>query len=220
MNELQELAPEALALGLRGERAPTVSMLLGGLEPAKAAEVLKHLPPEIRHETAVRLGSAAPPARELLVHVSKAVLERCRKLAEAGPEPTVDDRLMRLADMVRALGTEDRQAIVQRLQATDPATAAKVASQLYRFEDVLRVEDRALQGILSQLDMKALAAALKNASEEISAKILANVSKRARDAVNEEMELSGHVPPARIKEAQEKVINVIRQLDQEGKLTL
>jgi flagellar motor switch protein FliG len=217
---LREVTPEVLAAALHGERPATVALVLACLDIPQASAVLRILPPEVRHDAATRLRQPAPPNRDLVNRILRAVLARCREAAEKPPEPTGDERLTRLADLIRALGRDDRREILARLEATDPDAGFKVRKQLYRFTDVLRVDDRTLQGILGELNIKTLAVALKNASDEIKTKVLNNVSKRARDNVNEEMELLGNVQQSQIEQAQDLLVQILQRLDQEGQLSL
>jgi flagellar motor switch protein FliG len=211
---------DVLAAALREERAGTIALVLGCLQPDQTADLLRRLPPETRQEAVVRLGQVTSVNQELLRQVARAILEKCQSLADKPPEPTVDEKLRMLADVVRGLGREDRMEVLQRLDAVAPESAEKVRKQLYRFGDLLKIDDRTLQGLLTELDVKSVALALKGADEDIKTKVLSNVSSRARETVLEEMDLMGTIAEAKIEEARGLVITIIQRLDAEGKLSL
>jgi flagellar motor switch protein FliG len=216
---LRALSPSELLLGLKDEQPATVAIVLGCLDLKTTAEVLRQLPPDIRHGAALRLARPVSPSREVVAQVSRAVLNKCKQAAEE-PEPSNDEKLMRLADVIRSLGREDRQVILDKLSKNNTAAAETIKKQLYRFSDLLRIDDRGLQGILSQLDMKTLAAAVKNADPAVKEKVLTNVSRRAREAVTEELELSASLPKSQSDEAQDRILEIVRTMDQDGKLNM
>jgi flagellar motor switch protein FliG len=217
---LKECTPEILATALRGERPATVALTLTFLDIPQASAVLKLLPPELRHEAVTRQLQPTPLNQELVNRILRVVLARCRHLAATPTKPSGDELIYRMAELIRSLGKDDRREIVERLERSDPESATKVRKQLYRFTDVLRLDDRTLQTILGELNVKTLAVCLKDATEEIKTKIMNNVSRRARENVAEEMELLGGIQPAQIEEARGQVVDAIRRLDQEGGLSL
>jgi flagellar motor switch protein FliG len=114
----------------------------------------------------------------------------------------------------------DRMELLTALEQEDPQTASGVKEYLYQFEDLLAIEDRSVQKLLAEIDSKNLALALKGAQQEIVDKVLSNLSKRARESLAEEMELSGTVPPRHIQEAQKVVLALFQRLDQAGELVM
>jgi flagellar motor switch protein FliG len=215
---LRNCTPEALAGVLAEERASTVSLVLGYLDVPHASAVLKLLPAEVRHEAVTRQHLPVSLNEELVGRILRLVLARCRETAEKRARPSGEGLIARLCELVRSLEGPDRRVVLERLERTDAPTAEKVRKQLYRFADLVRLDDRALQGILGEVDVKTLALALKGGDEDLKARLLRNVSKRAQQNLTEEMEMLGSVPPNRIEEAQEVFVLVLRRLDEEGKL--
>ena len=91
---------------------------------------------------------------------------------------------------------------------------------LYQFEDLLLIEDRSIQKLLAEIDSKTLGLALKDAPQEISEKVMGNLSKRARESLTEEISFLGLVPSAELQRAQKAVVEVIQRLDQAGELVM
>jgi flagellar motor switch protein FliG len=217
---LVELEVPILAAALRDEKLPTVVLALSSLPLAKATDVLRQLPPEVRREAALRLGRAANLNVELQRTVARAVVVKSRRLASNPESLDVDARVKKLADLLRNLEREDRKQVLETLNQTDPETGAKVSGLLYVFEDILRIESRSLQALLAEIDMKTLALALKDADEAIQTKVTDNLSSRARELLMEEMGLLSKVSPKQVREAQGQIVQVIQRLDQEDKLVM
>jgi flagellar motor switch protein FliG len=220
IHHLRDIPPELLVRVLSDEQIPTVAMVMSVLEPGMATEVMKRFPSAKRPELAVRLTQPGAKNAELTELLAQAVVQKAIKLAAAPPEPTVDDRIRNLATMLRGLKREERLSIVEALNANDPDSCAKVKEQLYLFEDITRIEDKGLQSVLIELDMPTLATALVGSAEDIKAKIFKNMSNRAQGMLNEEIGLLGNVAPAKASLARTKIIGVLRQFEEAGKIVI
>src|SRR5262249_33279099 len=174
----------------------------------------------LRREASVLLSRGATATAEVVQRVAAATLQKCRTMSEAPADPGDQERYKKMADVLRLMDKADRQEILTALEERDQATADAVKEYLYQFEDLLRIEDRSMQKLLSELDSKSLAAALKGAPEAIRDKVFGNLSKRARETLGEEMEFLGSVPPAQVQQAQQAVLEVIKRLDQAGELVM
>jgi flagellar motor switch protein FliG len=217
---LCELDPKVLAAALRDEQVLTTVLALSCLPVARAGEVLKLLPTELRRDAALRLGQAGERHADLVRIVARAVVSKGRGLAGRAEDVGADAMIKKMADVLRNLEREDRKEVLEALLTKDPEAAEKVKKLLYLFEDLLRIENRSLQGLLAEIDMKTLALALRGASEDIKEKVMGNLSARARETMNEEMNLLSAVPPASIRQAQNAVTDVMQRLDKDGKLVM
>jgi len=122
--------------------------------------------------------------------------------------------------MLRALKREERIAIIEALNQADPVACNKVKERLYLFEDILRIEDRALQMVLVELDTPTLAMALSGVVEELKTKVVKNMSSRAQSMLNEEVGLLGNVPASKVQQAQTKIVGILRRFEEEGQLSI
>lgn len=217
---LADFPAERLAQSLLGEPPAAVALILSGLQPSRAGAILKSLPQPMQADAALRLAQPAQRNHALIVQLAKALAEKGRKLADAPPEPSSDERVKIVAGMLRALPRDDRMPIMQRIEETDAELAAKIRESLYLFEDILRVEDRSLQPLLSEIDMKTLALALRNADPNIVGKIINNISTRGREVLNEERELVAGASTSKITEARAMVVALLRQYEETGKITI
>ncbi len=220
VRELRELGAVRIGAALRGERTPVVVATLSCLPTAEAGEVLKRLPPERRREATLRLARGAPGDEALRQAVARAVVRRGRLLGDDPAALEGDAEARKLAELLRSLERDDRKEVLAGLEQSDAATAEKVKGLLYVFEDLLRFEDRSVQALLAELEVKALALALSGADEAVAAKVTKNLSQRARDTLAEEMELLGKPRATQVREARNQVVAVIQRLDGEGKLVL
>jgi flagellar motor switch protein FliG len=211
---------ERLALALGDEHPRTVALVLSQMEPDPAGMVLKRLSPEMRRAVSLQLGKDINVNLDLVGRIVRTVLAKCRSLAETPPPAPSTNRFKRMAEMLRCLDKPERMEILVALEQNDAEAAAEVKEFLYSFDDLVLVEDRSMQKLLAEIDAKSLATALKGAADAIRQKVSSNLSKRARETLNEEMELLGTVPATTIQQAQKAVVDVIQRLDQAGELTM
>jgi flagellar motor switch protein FliG len=220
IQDLRTLGAARVAAVLRNERTPAIVVALNCLSTADASEVLKRIVPERRREATLRLARGAPGSIELQRAVARAVVKRGKALGDDPSALEGDGTARKLAELLRGLEREDRKEVLESLTRDEPALAEKVKAMLYVFEDLLRIEDRSVQALLAELEMKTLAQAMCGAEEEIMTKVMKNLSQRARDTLTEEMGLLGKPRAAQIKDARNQVVAVIQRLDSEGKLAM
>ena len=217
---LNVLPPELLATVLQDEQTHTISLVLNALPSENAGEVLRQLTPEMRRDVSVRLSRLTSTPPELLARIARALVEKARPLAGKRSDSSGDARYERMAGMFRCLEKSERQEVLAALEENEPETAQRIKSLLYQFEDLLRIHDRSMQKLLSEIDAKTLSVALKGATQEISEKVQKNLSKRAREALAEEVEFLGMVPIVQVREAQKTLVDLIQRLDQAGELMM
>ncbi|VTT97896.1 flagellar motor switch protein : Flagellar motor switch protein FliG OS=[Clostridium] bifermentans ATCC 638 GN=fliG PE=4 SV=1: FliG_M: FliG_C [Gemmataceae bacterium] len=220
IDRVRALPPERLAKALDGEQPGTVALVLSCLEPTAAGQVIKRMPEELRGEVALRLTKPGNRNPMLLRQLVSAVVAKAQRLEAAPVEPTQDELITNLANMLRAVPRAERLPIIRKIEAADADLAAKVMEQLYRIDDVLRIPNRQVQMLLGKLDVKTIAVALNNVSPELREKVSSNMSSRARTALTEECELLGKVPASRTREAQAKVMALVKKGEEEGEITL
>lgn len=220
LETLRQLPAEPLAGLLHGEQARTVALIMNTLTADQAGEVLKRLPPPVRREVAVQLGDGVTARPEVLQRIAKALLGKSGAANDKPAETESKTRFKRMAEILRLLEDVERGEILTALEEHDSSVAAAIKAFLYHFEDLLRIDDRSMQKLLSEIDLKTLALALKNAPDSIRDKILRNLSQRAQEMLEEELEFLGAVPAPQVKQAQKQVVEVIQRLDQAGELVM
>lgn len=217
---LHALPPQMLAAVLQGEQAHTIALVLNDLPAETAGEVLRQLTPEMRREVSVRLSRLNGGSPELLARIARALIQRSQALSGKRGDTSADAKYEKMANMLRCLEKAERMEVLAALEENEPETAGRIKEMLYTFEDLLRVHDRSLQKLLAEIDSKTLSVALKGANEAISDKLLTNLSKRAREALKEEMEFVGIVPLPQVRQAQKMIVDAMQRLDQAGELMM
>lgn len=217
---LRQLPAERLFGMLQGEKARTIALVMNTLAADQAGEVLKRLPPPLRREVSVQLGDGVTARREVMELIARALLGKSASTGEKPAEAESKTRFKRMAEILRLLEDTERAEVLAALEEHDPEVASAIKAFLYHFEDLLRIDDRSMQKLLSEVDLKTLALALKNAPDTIKDKILRNLSQRAQEMLNEELEFLGAVPAPQIKQAQKQVVEAIQRLDQAGELVM
>jgi flagellar motor switch protein FliG len=219
IEEIRALPPASLAKALEGEQPGTMAMVLSCLPPAAAGQVLQFLPLDLRADVALRMTRGGARNHMLTEQLVKAVAEKGRRLRELPREPSQEELIGNLADMLRAMPRAERLPVLKRIENANPELAANVAEKLYRMEDLLRIRDRQMQTLLGQLDLKTLALALQGVPPAVVEKVRNNMSSRSREALDSEIDLLGSPPTARVREAQAKVLAAVRKGEEDGEIT-
>lgn len=210
--------PSQLLNFIQNEHPQTIALVMSYLRPEQAAIIISALPPLQQVEVARRIASMDRTSPEVLREVEQ-VLEK--KLSSfvmhdftitGGIEPVVD--ILNRVDR----GTE--RTILEALAEEDPELADQIKSRMFVFEDVVGLDNKSIQRILREVDVKDLGLALKTSSEELKELILKNMSKRAAEMLQEDMQMMGPVRLRDVEEAQQKIVNIIRQLEDSGELVI
>lgn len=220
LDELKTLPAEQIARVLQAEQPAAVAMILACLDSTLAGQVMRSFGPELRAEVTVRLTREAGRNQSLIDKLAAAVVEKAKRLGALPVPPTRDERITQIADMLRGLARPDRGPVLAKLEAADPVMAALIRERLFRMDDLLKVPDRQLQILLTELDVKKIALSLKGVDPAIRTKVSNNMSSRSRAVLEEESELLGSVSATRIKDAQTEVLALMRKYEEEGKIVI
>ncbi|MBV9830525.1 MAG: flagellar motor switch protein FliG [Marmoricola sp.] len=199
--------PQVIALVLAHMTAEKASMVLSGLPPAQQAQVA--------HRIAV-MDRTSPE----IVKSVESTLER--KLSSM-LQPADMSRVGGIDPLVTIINRSDRateRQIVEGLEALDAGLAEELKSRMFMFEDIVEIDDRSMQLVLRQVDTAQLALALKGVPEKVRSKITTNISERAAENLVEEIEILGPVRLTQVEEAQQGIIRAIRDLEEQGQITI
>lgn len=214
---LQRADPGQLRSFIADEHPQVIALVLAHMTAEKASLVLSGLPPEQQAEVAHRIAVMDRTSPEIIRNV-ESVLER--KLSSV-LQPAETSRVGGLGPLVNIINRSDRSTerqIVEGLESLDASLAEEVRSRMFLFEDIVQLDDRAVQMVLRQVDTAELALALKGVAEPVRAKITSNLSERAAENLLEEVELLGPVRLAQVEEAQQSVIRTIRSSEERGEI--
>lgn len=213
---LKKSDPMQLVNVLQNEHPQTIALILCYLNPKQAAQVIGSLPENLKAEVVKRIAMLDKANPEVVREVER-VLERkvsafvTQDFAQVGGLDTV-------VEFMNSLDRSTEKAILDKLSETDPELAEEIRRHMFVFEDVVKLDDRSVQMVLREVDTKDLSKALKGASEEIMNKIANNLSKRAGQLLKEEIEFMGPLRVVDVEEAQQKIVNVIRRLEESGEI--
>lgn len=215
---IQKTESEQILNFIQGEHPQIIALIISYLPAQKAGEIFRNLSEEKQVDIARRIASMERTSPEMIREVER-VLER--KLSTVvGQDYTSAGGLDTLIEMLANVDRGTEKTIIESLSETDPELAEEIRKRMFVFEDIILLDDRAIQQVLKSVESKDLSLALKGASEDVSEKIFKNMSKRAADMLREDMEFAGPVRVKDVQEAQQKTVNVIRKLEETGEIII
>lgn len=215
---LDAIDPTSLAYILQGEHPQAVATVLLEVGPEKASAVIPRFSEDDQQQLVERMVTMEAPAEDVMIEVLEAATEKAHTLDVRGRGASPDDKLKTVASILNQFGEDARTSLLMNLEVNDPEMVQKVKEQLFTFDDLLKIGPREIQRVLSNVDTKVLAMALKGATPEASRFLLANVSQRTQDRVNEERETMGAVRLSEVRGAQQEMAMVARELIQRGEI--
>src|SRR4051812_10176935 len=204
---------------LKDEHAQIIALVLAPLPPPQSAEVLSGFVPEQQAEVAHRIATMDRTSPEMVRLVEEELGRRMGSLL-AHQDMTTVGGVETLVEIINRSPRPTERSILEWLDATDPELAEQVRSQMFVFEDIVTIDDRSLQQVLREVEANDLATALKGVRPDVRDKVVRNLSERAAENLNEEIELLGPVRTRTVEEAQAKVVQITRTLEERGVLTL
>jgi flagellar motor switch protein FliG len=215
-NILQEVDPNQLMAFLQKEHPQTISLVLSQLNPMQAATVLTDLAPPVQVDVMNRLARMERVSPDTIKSVEQ-VLESRVDFSQGSHKL---GGIKTAADILNLIGQRYEKHIMNGIAKENPELATEIKNLMFVFEDIINLDDRSIQKVLKEVDNKDLAYGLKACSEELKAKLLSNMSKRAADIVLEELKFMGPVRLREVEEAQQKIIEIIRRLEEEGQIVM
>lgn len=215
---IQKTESEQILNFIQGEHPQIIALIVSYLPANKAGEIFRNLPEEKQIDIARRIASMERTSPEMIREVER-VLER--KLSTVvGQDYTSAGGLDTLIEMLANVDRGTEKTIIESLSETDPELAEEIRKRMFVFEDVILLDDRAIQQVLKSVESKDLSLALKGSSEDVSEKVFKNMSKKAADMLREDMEFAGPVRVKDVQEAQQRIVNVIRKLEETGEIVI
>ena len=210
--------PAHLLNFVQQEYPQTIALILAYLEPQKASHILQNLPDEIQPEVAKRLATMDRTSPDVLREVER-VLEK--KLSTLSNEDyTAAGGVDSIVEILNLVDRASEKSIIETLEEDDPELAEEIKKRMFVFEDIVQISDRDIQKVLRESDQQQLAKALKNVDTEVQDKIFRNMSKRQATMLKEDMEYMGPVRVKDVEEAQQKIVSVIRRLEDSGEIVI
>ncbi|MCL2008285.1 MAG: flagellar motor switch protein FliG [Treponema sp.] len=210
--------PAHLLNFIQQEHPQTIALILAYLEPNKASVILQGLPNEVQSDVARRIATMDRTSPEVLREVER-VLEK--KLSTLSSEDySAAGGVEAIVEILNLVDRASEKQIIEALEDEDPELAEEIKKRMFVFEDIVMLDDRSIQKVMREVDSQELAKALKSVDTEVQDKIFRNMSKRAASMLKEDMEYMGPVRLKDVEEAQQKIVSIIRHLEDTGEIVI
>jgi len=210
--------PAHLLNFIQQEHPQTIALILAYLEPQKASIIMQNLPHEQQSDVARRIATMDRTSPEVLREVER-VLEK--KLSTLSSEDySAAGGVESIVEILNLVDRASEKQIIEALEDEDPELAEEIKKRMFVFEDIVMLDDRSIQKVMREVDSQELAKALKSVDTEVQDKIFRNMSKRAASMLKEDMEYMGPVRLKDVEESQQKIVSIIRHLEDTGEIVI
>jgi flagellar motor switch protein FliG len=218
LTTLQKADPQQLAKFIQGEHPQTVALVLAHMSGKAASAVLAMLPDKLRSQAVVRMAQMQQFSPEMVQKISLILSRKMMSLGEQSRRGF--GGVKAVADLLNTVDSRLGTSILEEVEQDNPQLAVSIRNFMFTFADFLEVPETSLRELLGQLDKKALATALKGASEELRVHFFKCMSSRAVEMLKEDMEALGPVRSREVNQAQQDAISLARKLETDGKMVL
>ncbi|MEN6534019.1 MAG: flagellar motor switch protein FliG [Bryobacteraceae bacterium] len=216
--ELQKADPQQLAKFVASEHPQTIALIVSQLNSTQAAALLMSLPGEIRSDVASRMASLDQISPEIINKIAGIVHQRLKGLGQMSRQSYGGVRAV--AELLNRLDSVVSKEILEEINQQDGELAEKIRHHMFVFEDLLLIDQNGVKEILAKVDRKLLTIALKGTSEQLRNHLVSCMSQRGREMLLEDMEALGPIKIREVETAQQSVIAIVRQLENDGVLSL
>ncbi len=215
---VRKTEPSQLLNFIQDEHPQTIAMILSYLSAGQAAMIIGALPPEKQADVAKRIALMDRTSPDVIKEVER-VLER--KLSSlVNQDYTIVGGVDAIVGILNTVDRATEKHIMESLEIEEPELADEIRKKMFVFEDILLLDDRAIQRVLRDVDNNDLGVALKAANEEVQNVIFKNMSKRLAAMIKEDMEFMGPVRMKDVEEAQQKIVGIIRKLEDSAEIVI
>ncbi|OGB51602.1 MAG: flagellar motor switch protein FliG [Burkholderiales bacterium RIFOXYC12_FULL_60_6] len=216
IERLNHLAAAEVAELIRDEHPQIIATLLVHMERNKAADVLQHLSERVRYDALLRVatfGGVQPAALKELTEVLSEML------SGEGVKHSGLGGVRAAAEIVNQMSSTQEEDLIKHVREHDENLAQKILDQMFLFENLLELEDKAIQLLLKEVESESLIIALKGSPQEMRDKFLKNMSQRAAEALREDLEIRGPVRVSQVEAEQKNILMIVRRLTDAGEIT-
>lgn len=215
---LKKADAQQLASFLQKEHPQTIALILSNLSADQTAQVLTEFPDDLRNNVTYRMATLGKVSPALLSEVEDVVediakLEISQSMSSMGGAKSV-------ASVLNKCNNASAKMILEHIEQQDPNLAGEIKRLMFLFEDLLFIDDRGIQRILREVDKRELALALKVVDEKLRQKVFQNMSERARELLQEELQYMGPVRLKEVEAAQTRIVEIVKQLEDQGEIVV
>jgi flagellar motor switch protein FliG len=210
--------PNQILNFIQGEHPQTIALILSYLDNEQAGQILSELPQEIQADIARRIALMDSTSPEIIYEVER-ILEQ--KLSSTVTQDyTQTGGIQAVVEVLNGVDRSTERTILDALEIQDPELAEEIKKRMFVFEDIVTLDNRAIQRVIREVENDDLRLALKVASEEVQEVVFSNMSSRMAEAFKEEMEFMGPVRLKDVEEAQTRIVASIRRLEEIGEIVI
>lgn len=210
--------PSQLLNFIQDEHPQTIALILAYLPSSQAAAVVSALPPEKQADVAKRIALMDRTSPDVIKEVEKVLEKKLSSLVNQ--DYTIVGGVDAIVSILNTVDRSTEKHIMETLEIEEPELADEIRRKMFVFEDILSLDNRAIQTVLREVDNSELAIALKNANEDVQNCIFSNLSSRLATMIKEDMEYMGPVRLKDVEDAQQKIVNIIRKLEDTGEIVI
>ena len=203
---------------IQDEHPQTIALILSYLSPAQSALIVSALPPDRQADVAKRIAVMDRTSPDVIKEVEKVLESKLASLVNQ--DYTIIGGVDAVVEILNTVDRGTEKHIMETLEIEEPELADEIRKKMFVFEDILLLDDRAIQRVLRDVDNGDLAIALKGSGEEVQNAIFNNLSKRLAVMIKEDMEFMGPVRMKDVEEAQQKIVNIIRKLEDSAEIVI
>jgi len=218
LETLRWIGTRSVAEMIKNEHPQIIALVLDYLGGQEAAEVLQELPARFRGDIIMRIASLSTIHPNAMIELNQ-ILES-QLSGNATVKSKVAGGLKAAADILNFIDKKNEERIMAQMNRLDADLSEKVKELMFVFEDLIALEDRAIQTLIKEIDPKSLTHALKGASDAATDKFLGNMSKRAAAGLRDDLDMAGGVRMTEVEEAQKNILAIVRRLADEGQIYL
>ena len=210
--------PSQLLNFIQDEHPQTIALILSYLSPQQAAGIISSLTPDKQTDVAKRIAMMDRTSPDVIKEVENILEQKLASLVSQ--DYTIVGGVDSVVEVLNTVDRGTEKHIMENLEIEEPELADEIRKKMFVFEDILMLDDRSIQRVLREVENSELAVALKNANEEVQNVIFNNMSTRLVDMIKEDMEYMGPVRLKDVEEAQQKIVNIIRKLEDSAEIVI
>jgi flagellar motor switch protein FliG len=203
---------------IQDEHPQTIALILSYLSPQQAAGIIGSLTPDKQTDVAKRIALMDRTSPDVIKEVENILEQKLASLVSQ--DYTIVGGVDSVVEVLNTVDRGTEKHIMENLEIEEPELADEIRKKMFVFEDILMLDDRSIQRVLREVENSELAIALKNANEEVQNVIFNNMSTRLVDMIKEDMEYMGPVRVKDVEEAQQKIVNIIRKLEDSAEIVI
>lgn len=215
---IRKADPRQMINYIYNEHPQTIALILAYLEPEQASIVISGLPEDMQANIARRIALMDRTSPEIVKEVEAVLESKLSSLMEH--DFTSVGGVKTLVDILNRVDRATEKVILETMEKDDQELAEEIRKRLFVFEDIINLDDTSIRRILREVDTKDLALALKGSSQDVANRIYKNMSQRAGEMLKEDIEFLGPIRLREVEEAQQRIVQIIRRLDEAGEIVI